>query len=53
MTPAIEELIINGASNKEIEAKAVEEGMILLKKDALYKAVTGDITIEEALRIMT
>jgi hypothetical protein len=26
--------------------------MILLRKDALYKAVTGDITIEEALRIM-
>ncbi len=53
MTPAIEELIIQGASNKEIEKKAVEEGMILLKKDALFKAITGDITIEEALRTMS
>jgi len=53
MSSAIEELVVAGASNKEIEAKAVEEGMILLKKDALYKAVTGDITIEEALRAMT
>lgn len=52
MSPAIEELVIKGASNQEIEAKAVEEGMIVLKKDALYKAVTGDITIEEALRVM-
>jgi len=52
MTPAIEELVVSGATNKEIEAKAVEEGMILLKKDALYKAVTGDTSIEEALRIM-
>ncbi|MBU0577476.1 GspE/PulE family protein [Patescibacteria group bacterium] len=52
MSPAIEELIINNASNAEIEAQAVKEGMILLRKDALYKAVTGDITIEEAIRVM-
>ena len=52
MSPAIEELIIGNASNKEIEEQAVKEGMILLRKDALYKAVTGDITIEEALKAM-
>jgi len=53
MTPAVEELIVKGASNQEIEKKAVEEGTILLRKDALFKAVTGDITIEEALHIMS
>lgn len=52
MSPTIEELIVRDAPYQEIENKAVEEGMILLKKDALYKAVTGDITIEEALRVM-
>jgi type II secretory ATPase GspE/PulE/Tfp pilus assembly ATPase PilB-like protein len=52
MSPAIEELIINNASHTEIEEQAVKEGMILLRKDALYKAATGDITIEEALRVM-
>ena len=52
MSPAIEDLIVKGSSTKEIEEKAVEEGMVLLRKDALYKAVTGDITIEEALRVM-
>lgn len=52
MSPAIEELIINTASHTEIENQAVKEGMILLRKDALYKAATGDITIEEALRAM-
>ncbi|MDH5597224.1 MAG: GspE/PulE family protein [Candidatus Peregrinibacteria bacterium] len=52
MTPAIEELIIANASHADIEARAVKEGMILLRKDALYKAVTGDITIEEAIRAM-
>jgi len=52
MSPAIEELIIGNASNTEIEAQAVKEGMVLLRKDALYKAATGDITIEEALKAM-
>jgi len=52
MSPAIEELIIKNASNKEMEEQAVKEGMILLRKDALYKAATGDISIEEALRAM-
>ncbi len=53
MSPAIEELIVQGASNQEIQDQAVKEGMILLRKDALFKAVTGDITIEEALRVMS
>jgi len=52
MSTAIEELIIGNASNKQIEDQAVKEGMTLLRKDALYKAATGDITIEEALRVM-
>jgi len=52
MSSAIEELVINTASHIEIEKQAVQEGMILLRKDALYKAVTGDITIEEAIRAM-
>lgn len=52
MSPTIEELVIRSASHTEIEAQAVKEGMILLRKDALYKAMTGDITIEEAIRAM-
>lgn len=52
MSPEIENLIINNAAASEVEAQAVKEGMILLKKDALYKAATGDITIEEAIRAM-
>jgi type IV pilus assembly protein PilB len=53
LSPAIEEMIVGGKSDQEIEKQAVKEGMIPLRKDALYKAVTGDITIEEALRMMT
>ena len=52
MSPAIEELIIGNAPHTDIEKQAVKEGMILLRKDALYKAMTGDITIEEAIRAM-
>lgn len=53
MSQAIEELIIRGASQTEIENQAVKEGMILLRKDALYKVATGDISIQEALRVIT
>ena len=52
MSPSIEELIIKNASSTDIEKQAVKEGMILLQKDALYKVITGDVTIEEALRVM-
>lgn len=52
MSSAIEDLIIGNASHSEVEAQAVKEGMILLRKDALYKALTGDITLQEALRAM-
>jgi len=52
MSPEIEELIIKGASNKQVEEQAAKEGMILIRKDALYKAAIGDITIEEALKAM-
>ncbi len=52
MSPAIEELIVGNASGTDVEKQAVKEGMTLIRKDALYKAVTGDITIEEALKAM-
>ncbi len=52
MSPAIEALVINNASHADVETQAVKEGMIPLRKDALYKAATGDITIEEAIRAM-
>lgn len=52
MSPAIEALIIGNASGTDIENQAVKEGMKLLRKDALYKAMIGDITIEEALKAM-
>jgi type II secretory ATPase GspE/PulE/Tfp pilus assembly ATPase PilB-like protein len=53
VSPVIEELIVKNAPAAEIERQAIAEGMITLRKDAIFKAVTGDITIEEALRVMT
>ncbi|PIZ72025.1 hypothetical protein COY07_03855 [Candidatus Peregrinibacteria bacterium CG_4_10_14_0_2_um_filter_43_11] len=53
MSPAIEEMIISDASAAMIEKQAVNEGMILLRKDALFKVATGDISIQEALRMMS
>ena len=46
----LRELILVGASGLELKRKAVEEGMITLRKSGLYKVVEGVTTIEEVAR---
>ena len=45
-----EELILVGASAREIKRKAVEEGMITLRSSGLNKIRAGTTTLEEVLR---
>ncbi|QQR83786.1 type II/IV secretion system protein [Candidatus Peregrinibacteria bacterium] len=52
VSPNLEEMIIQNASSAAIQKAAIEEGMVELRQDALFKAITGDITIEEALRVI-
>ena len=47
----IRELIIARASDVEIRDTAVEKGMILLKRNALAKAMRGETTLEEVGRV--
>ncbi|MGB9710802.1 MAG: type IV-A pilus assembly ATPase PilB [Thermodesulfovibrio sp.] len=47
----IKELILTGASASEIKKKAVELGMITLRKSGIYKVMNGITSIEEVLRI--
>ncbi len=47
----IMKLILKRASTKEIEDQAVSEGMITLKQDGYLKAVEGETTLEEVLRV--
>ena len=51
ITDEIRHLINHGADATAIRAKAIEEGMITLRKDALSKLVSGLTTVEEVVRV--
>ena len=46
----IQELILVGASAREIRRKAVEEGMLTLRQSGLAKIKAGMTTLDEVLR---
>src|SRR5215208_5784123 len=46
----LRELILVGASGLELRRKAVEEGMITLRRSGLHKVMDGVTTIEEVVR---
>ncbi len=50
ITESIRELILVGASAVELKKKAVEEGMIMLRRSGLIKAAQGLTTMEEVVR---
>jgi len=51
ITPTIENMILQQKSTDDIEQKAIEEGMTLMKQDGYIKALEGVTTIEEVLRV--
>jgi type IV pilus assembly protein PilB len=46
----LRELILVGASGLELRRKAVEEGMITLRRSGLHKVMEGVTTMEEVVR---
>jgi type IV pilus assembly protein PilB len=50
ITDDIKELILVGASATELRRKAVDEGMITLRRSGLNKIAVGVTTIEEVVR---
>ena len=46
----LRELILVGASALELKKKALEQGMITLRRSGLIKAAAGLTTLEEVLR---
>jgi type II secretory ATPase GspE/PulE/Tfp pilus assembly ATPase PilB-like protein len=54
MTREIEELILNGALEAEIQDFAIKhQGMMTLTQDAYLKALMGETSIEEVLKLMS
>lgn len=51
MTPAIKELIFNGAQEFEIEKIAREEGMFTLRENAIKNVLDGIVSLEDVLTV--
>lgn len=49
--PVIEKLIVANATSDEIQEEAVKEGMVIMQVDGLIKALRGQTTVEEILRV--
>jgi type IV pilus assembly protein PilB len=50
VTEGLRELILVGASSLELRRKAVDDGMITLRRSGLHKVMVGMTTIEEVAR---
>jgi type II secretory ATPase GspE/PulE/Tfp pilus assembly ATPase PilB-like protein len=53
MSPTVKDLVMRGKTSDEIEVQARAEGMITMMEDGIFKAVQGETTIEEVLRVVT
>lgn len=51
VTSAIQELIIQRASSTKIQDAAISEGMITMRQDGYFKALSGQTTIQEIDRV--
>ena len=50
-TDSIQKLIMSNATSAQIQAQAIADGMISMQTDGLIKALRGETTIEEVLRV--
>ncbi len=48
---SIQKLIVGGATSEAIQEQAINEGMITMQLDGFIKALRGQTTIEEVLRV--
>lgn len=51
ITEEIQELIINHATSAQIQEKAQEQGMITMRQDGYFKALTGRTSVAEVNRV--
>jgi type IV pilus assembly protein PilB len=50
-TLSIQKLIMGNASSNQIQTQAITDGMVTMQTDGLIKALRGETTIEEVLRV--
>jgi type IV pilus assembly protein PilB len=50
-SPSVQKMIVAGATSDEIQNQAIKDGMITMQVDGLIKALRGQTTVEEILRV--
>ncbi|GAC1499305.1 MAG: type IV-A pilus assembly ATPase PilB [Candidatus Saccharimonadales bacterium] len=50
-TPSVQRMIVSSSSSEDIENTAIKERMLTIQLDGLIKALRGQTTIEEILRV--
>ncbi len=53
MSPEMQKLVVNDASSESIQVQAIKEGMITMQTDGFIKALRGQTTLEEVMRVTT
>jgi general secretion pathway protein E len=53
ITPSIRQALSRQASNDEVKAIALQEGMVPLYTQAMNRALAGDTSVEEVLRVIS
>jgi type IV pilus assembly protein PilB len=51
MSTEIQKLITGGSSSENLQAQAIKDGMITMQKDGFIKALRGQTTLEEVMRV--
>lgn len=51
VSEAVQQLITSNATSTTIQEEAIKEGMITMQNDGLIKALRGQTSIEEILRV--
>jgi type IV pilus assembly protein PilB len=51
VTPAIQKLIISNTDSQTLQDTAIKEGMVTMQTDGLVKALQGQTTLEEIMRV--
>jgi type IV pilus assembly protein PilB len=52
VTEEVERMIIEGGSADDIHKLAVQQGMVTLRQSGLKRALEGETTLEEVLRVV-
>lgn len=51
VTRDLQQIIASGFKGSDLRAEAAKQGMVTLRQDAILKALSGETTVEEVLRI--